>query len=47
MNKMKNKEEPGKQVNEMNNQKVGYKLYFGEVEKSYESMEGKDRLFQV
>jgi hypothetical protein len=47
MNKMKNKEEPGKQVNEMNNQKVGYRLYFNEVEKSYESMEEKERLFQI
>jgi len=35
---MKNKEEPGKQVDQLSNQKVGYKLYFGDVEKSYESL---------
>lgn len=38
MNRMRNKEEPGKQVDQLANQKVGYRIYFTEVEKSYESL---------
>jgi hypothetical protein len=35
VNRMKNKEDPGKQVDQLANQKVGYRLYFTDVEKSY------------
>lgn len=38
VNRMRNKEEPGKQVDQLANQKVAYKLYFNEVEKSYEAL---------
>jgi hypothetical protein len=38
INRMKNKEDPGRQVDQLANQKVGYKLYFNDVEKSFESL---------